>query len=98
MLVHFAADTDTVFMSTRLAGATTHFLPFNKGNNGGAGNGPDPQGRSYRTAYLWEEVLQRDSLLDLLVRFIHLQVDEKARRPRSKGQEGNDDLSALPPA
>lgn len=77
MLVHFAADTDTVFMTTRLAGAATHFLPFNKGNNGGAGNAPDPKGRSYRTAYLWEEVLQPDSLLDLLARFIHLQIEEK---------------------
>ncbi|MBJ2154052.1 type I restriction endonuclease subunit R [Paracoccus sp. IB05] len=77
MLVHFAADTDTVFMTTRLAGAATHFLPFNKGNNGGAGNAPDPKERSYRTAYLWEDVLQRDSLLDLLARFIHLQVEEK---------------------
>jgi type I restriction enzyme R subunit len=77
MLVHFAADTDTVFMTTRLAGSATHFLPFNKGNNGGAGNAPDLKGRSYRTAYLWEEVLQRDSLLDLLARFIHLQVEEK---------------------
>lgn len=77
MLVHFAADTDTVFMTTRLAGSATHFLPFNKGNNGGAGNAPDAKGRSYRTAYLWEEVLQRDSLLDLLARFIHLQVEEK---------------------
>lgn len=77
MLVHFAADTDTVFMTTRLAGAATHFLPFNKGSNGSAGNAPDHQGRSYRTAYLWEDVLQRDSLLDLLARFIHLQVEEK---------------------
>lgn len=77
MLVHFAADTDTVFMTTRLAGQATHFLPFNKGNDGGAGNAPDPKGRGYRTAYLWEEVLQRDSLLDLLARFIHLQVEEK---------------------
>jgi len=77
MLVHFAADTDTVFMTTRLAGAATHFLPFNKGNSGGAGNAPDRNGRSYRTAYLWEEVLQPDSLLDLLARFIHLQVEEK---------------------
>lgn len=77
MLVHFAADTDTVFMTTRLAGQATHFLPFNKGNKGGAGNEPDPKGRSYRTAYLWEEVLQRDSLLDLLARFVHLQIEEK---------------------
>lgn len=77
MLVHFAADTDTVFMTTRLAGTATHFLPFNKGCDGGAGNPPDPRGLSYRTAYLWEEVLQRDSLLDLLARFVHLQVEEK---------------------
>ena len=76
-LVHFAVDTDAVLMTTRLAGSVTHFLPFNKGDGGGAGNPADPQGRSYRTAYLWEEVLARDSLLDLLARFLHLQVDEK---------------------
>lgn len=76
-LVHFAADTESVLMTTRLAGTATHFLPFNKGCDGGAGNPPDPAGRTYRTAYLWEEVLQRDSLLDLLARFIHLQTDEK---------------------
>jgi type I restriction enzyme R subunit len=76
-LVHFAVDTDAVLMTTRLAGNATHFLPFNKGEGGGAGNPADPQGRSYRTAYLWEEVLARNSLLDLLARFLHLQVDEK---------------------
>lgn len=76
-LVHFAVDTEEVWMTTRLAGDATHFLPFNRGNRGGAGNPPDPQGRSYRTAYLWEEVLQRDSLLELLARFLHLQVEEK---------------------
>ncbi len=76
-LVHFAVDTDTVLMTTRLAGSATHFLPFNKDDGGGAGNPADPRGRSYRTAYLWEEVLARDSVLDLLARFLHLQVDEK---------------------
>ena len=76
-LVHFAVDTESVLMTTRLAGTATHFLPFNKGCDGAAGNPPDPAGRTYRTAYLWEEVLQRDSLLDLLARFIHLQMDEK---------------------
>jgi len=76
-LVHFAADTEAVLMTTRLAGGATHFLPFNKGCDGGAGNPPDPSGRTYRTAYLWEEVLQRDSILDLLARFIHLQSEEK---------------------
>ena len=76
-LVHFAVDTESVLMTTRLAGRATHFLPFNKGCNGAAGNPPDPEGRTYRTAYLWEEVLQRDSLLDVLARFIHVQTDEK---------------------
>lgn len=76
-LVHFAVDTEAVFMTTRLAGSATYFLPFNKGNAGGAGNPPDKEGRTYRTAYLWEEVLQRDSLLDLLARYIHLQTEEK---------------------
>ena len=76
-LVHFAVDTESVLMTTRLAGTATHFLPFNKGCAGAAGNPPDPEDRNYRTAYLWEEVLQRDSLLDLLARFIHLQIDEK---------------------
>ena len=76
-LVHFAVDTETVSMTTRLAGTATHFLPFNKGCDGGAGNPADPQGRTYRTAYLWEEVLRRDSFLDLLARFIHLQIEEK---------------------
>ena len=76
-LVHFAVDTESVLMTTRLAGAATHFLPFDKGCDGGAGNPPDPKGRAYRTSYLWEEVLQRDSLLDMLARFVHLQVEEK---------------------
>lgn len=76
-LVHFVVDTEEVWMTTRLAGEATHFLPFNKGCDSGAGNPPDPHGRTYRTAYLWEEVLRRDSLLDLLARFLHLQVEDK---------------------
>jgi len=64
-------------MTTRLAGNATHFLPFDAGCDEGAGNRPDPTGRSYRTAYLWEAVLTRDSLLDILARFIHLQLEEK---------------------
>ena len=76
-LVHFAADTDSVLMTTRLAGKATRFLPFDKGYQGSSGNPPDPVGRTYRTAYLWEEILERDSLLDILARFVHLQTDEK---------------------
>lgn len=83
-LVHFAVDTEEVHMTTRLAGAATHFLPFNRGANGGAGNPPDKTGRNYKTAYLWEEVLQRDSLLDLLARFLHLNIDEKVTEDGKK--------------
>jgi type I restriction enzyme, R subunit len=76
-LVHFAVDTEEAHMTTRLAGTSTHFLPFNRGHQGGAGNEPDQAGRNYKTAYLWEEALSRDSLLDLLARFLHLNVEEK---------------------
>ncbi len=76
-LVHFAVDTEEAYMCTRLAGGSSYFLPFNRGNKGGAGNEADSLGRNYKTAYVWEEVLQRDSLLDLLARFIHLNIDEK---------------------
>lgn len=74
-LVNFAVDTDEVFMTTRLNKKSTFFLPFNKGNNNGKGNPENPNG--YKTAYLWEEVLQSDSLLDIISRFLHLQVEEK---------------------
>jgi type I restriction enzyme R subunit len=74
-LVHFAVDTDEVYMATRLSGRSTYFLPFNRGCGGGAGNPENPCG--YKTAYLWEEVLERHSFLDILARFIHLQVEEK---------------------
>jgi len=70
-LIHFAVDTDNVFMTTRLAGKETRYLPFNKGLERGAGNPPNPNG--YRTSYLWEEILQRDSLIDIIRRYIHLE-------------------------
>jgi len=74
-LVHFAVDPDLVYMTTKLEAKSTHFLPFNRGNNQGAGNPPNPEG--YRTAYLWEEVWVRDSLLDIVGRFLHLETEEK---------------------
>ena len=75
-LVHFAVDPDQVFMATRLSGDKTHFLPFNLGNAGHAGN-PLAADGGYRTAYLWREVWQKDSLLDILGRFMHLQIEDK---------------------
>lgn len=74
-LVHFAVDPELVFMTTKLEGKDTYFLPFNKGRNFGAGNPDNPEG--YRTTYLWEDVWQRDTLLDIVGRFLHLQIDEK---------------------
>ncbi|HXO28559.1 MAG TPA: type I restriction endonuclease [Thermoanaerobaculia bacterium] len=74
-LVHFAVDPDQVYMTTRLTGKDTIFLPFNRGNHGGAGNPENPGG--YRTAYLWEEIWQRDSFLDILGRFAHVFTEEK---------------------
>lgn len=75
-LVHFAVDTELVFMTTKLEGKDTFFLPFNLGHDHGAGN-PPVEG-DVRTAYLWSSVLTRDSLMDVLARFIHLDVEEKS--------------------
>ncbi|MDP1340770.1 type I restriction endonuclease subunit R, partial [Klebsiella variicola] len=61
--------------ATRLAGEKTYFLPFNKGHEGGKGNPPNPGG--LKTAYLWEEVLEKDSLLDILKRFVFVETEEK---------------------
>ncbi|PPB79403.1 type I restriction enzyme R subunit [Albidovulum inexpectatum] len=70
-LVHMAVDTDEVFMTTRLAGPATYFLPFNKGHNEGAGNPPNPMG--HKTAYLWEEVFQPRSLAGIIQHFMLLE-------------------------
>ena len=71
-VAHFAVDAALVFMTTRLQGASTRFLPFNKGTaDDGAGNPPSPNG--HRTAYLWEDVWQRDNWLDLVHRFVHVE-------------------------
>lgn len=72
-LVHFAASTDEVFMTTQLRGKDTYFLPFNLGDHGGKGNPVNEYG--YRTSYLWERVLQRDSWLDIIGRFVHLEKE-----------------------
>ena len=73
VIVYFAVDTDEVSMTTALKGQDTYFLPFNRGNNGGKGN-PSIY-HNYRTSYLWNEVLQKDSVLDLIHRFVY--VEEK---------------------
>ena len=67
-LVHFAAGTEKVFMTTKLAGKSTYFLPFNKGLQN-----YNPDG--FATAYLWEDILRKDSVMDLVQNFINLQED-----------------------
>lgn len=73
-VVHFAVDPYLVFMTTKLAGTKTRFLPFNRGHDGHAGN-PPAVGGKHATAYLWERVWQRDAFLDLVGRFIHTEID-----------------------
>ena len=79
-LVHFAVSNDEVWMTTKLAKEKTYFLPFNRGNEGHAGNRPDEDGGS-ATTYLWRDVLQRDQWLDIIGKFIHFETtkstDEK---------------------
>jgi type I restriction enzyme, R subunit len=87
-LVHFAADPDEIHMTTRILGQGTHFLPFNRGSHPGevqcgAGNPQHPSG--YRTGYFWEEVLQRDSFLDILGHFMFI---EKSEEKIDDGQGG----------
>ncbi|WP_344905863.1 type I restriction endonuclease subunit R [Actinomadura meridiana] len=87
-LVHFAVDTDLVFLTTRLDGSRTRFLPFNQGSSGpgqsgSAGNPPGGES-GYRTSYLWERVLQRDNFLELLQQYLHVEdADAKAGKAPS---------------
>ncbi|AUC62486.1 type I restriction enzyme, R subunit (plasmid) [Cyanobacterium sp. HL-69] len=74
-LVHFAVDTDEAWMTTRLNGKSTYFLPFNKGNNNGKGNPINPHG--HKTSYLWEDILSRSSLANILEHFVLLEGKSK---------------------
>jgi len=74
-LVHFAVSNSAAMMTTRLLGAATTFLPFNKGDDGAAGNPVNSNG--HRTAYLWEEVWARDSWLEIIGRYIVTKRDSK---------------------
>ncbi|UPT97680.1 type I restriction endonuclease [Bradyrhizobium barranii subsp. apii] len=76
-LVHFAVSNSEVHMTTQLAGPETAFLPFNKGDNGGKGNPPNLAG--HRTSYLWEEVWQRDSWLEIIGRYLVTRRDDKKK-------------------
>lgn len=75
--VHFAVDDDDIKMCTWLCGKGSWFLPFNKGLNGGAGNPVNPKG--VRTAYLWEDILAKESLSDIIENYAQVvkKKDEK---------------------
>ena len=78
-LVHFAVSQYQVYMTTHLKGKNSHFLPFNQGTAaGGAGNDVPDDHHQYATSYLWNDVLQPESLLNIIGRFIHLQIEEKS--------------------
>ncbi len=81
-LVHFAVDPDRAFITTRLKGQDTEFLPFNVGTNGpgragGAGNPRPGRDIDYSVSYLWEQIWQRDNWLAILQRFMHVQASDK---------------------
>ncbi|MGF1849412.1 type I restriction endonuclease subunit R [Vibrio lentus] len=74
-LVHMAVDTDEVYMTTKLAGKSTFFLPFNKGHNHGQGNPPNSSlfgNGGHKTSYLWEEVFTKKSLANIIQHFVRL--------------------------
>lgn len=80
ILAYYCVDHTDAYMTTKLDKGDTYFLPFNQGSNGagndgGKGNPANPDG--YPTAYLWENVLQKDSMLDILQKFIHHDVKKK---------------------
>ena len=74
-LVHMAVDTDEVYMTTKLAGKSTVFLPFNKGHNHGKGNPPSSTG--HKTAYLWQEIFTKESLANIIQHFVRLDGNSK---------------------
>lgn len=83
-LVHFAVDPELVFFTTHLQGLKTRFFPFNKGRYGGAGNLPSWKG--FATAYLWEQLWAKDSLLNIIHQYLHI-VEEEDDEGRKTGEK-----------
>ena len=75
LMVNFAVDTEEVWMCTQLKGQKSYFLPFNKGDNNGAGNPNNPNG--LKTDYLWKQILTKNSVTDIIQNFCQLITEEK---------------------
>jgi type I restriction enzyme, R subunit len=90
-LAHFAIDTEEVAMTTKLEGLRTHFLPFNKGDGLAAGNPVNPKG--YKTAYMWEEILRKEMVLEIISRFMHIKREEKVD---NKGKKVKKEVQIFP--
>lgn len=77
-LVHFAVDTKEVYMTTKVAGMETVFLPFNQGNHHGKGNPINPNG--FKTAYLWQDILQKSSIASIILHFARLEFEDERKK------------------
>lgn len=84
-IVHFAVSTEEVFMTTELQRKDTIFLPFNMGNDGGKGNPPNPEG--YPVSYLWERILQKDTFLEIIGKYVHLEKKEPDSRKLTENRK-----------
>lgn len=76
-MVHFAVDSDQIWMATQLKGEGTYFLPFNKGYNNGAGNPTNLSG--IKTDYLWKEILTKDRLTNIIQNYVQLFEEESEK-------------------
>ncbi|MRD46526.1 DEAD/DEAH box helicase [Caenimonas koreensis DSM 17982] len=81
-LVHFAVDPDEAFMCAQLAGNDSNFLPFNKGNKHGKGNPVNPSG--HKTAYLWQDILPRKSLANVIEQFAKFTVEKDKKTGKER--------------
>lgn len=81
-IVHFAVDLQEVYMTTKLAGSATRFLPFNQGSNGAGnigGKGNPNNNSGFLTSYLWEQVLSKDNFFDILNKFVQLEIKKNKK-------------------
>ena len=90
IIAFFAVDIKQAWLATHLDGERTYFMPFNQGSNGagvdgGAGNPCNPYG--YETSYLWEDVLQRDCLLDVIEHYVHVETKTEVDVDPRTGEE-----------